>query len=183
MKATMVKGQLAAVPEDKNTLAARTAPEAAKHWHDIAIFVMAVVLVLGYFGVDYMLFDRALSLDDGKWNRAMLLHGGLEAIVFAAAGYLFGQQVNRARAENAEQQIDDAQQRAESAQTKANVAGEELATKRAQLEIAISGMTSAPANTTLELENDDKAKAAKAEAQAAYLKWLAHQIIAMDEPR
>jgi hypothetical protein len=60
------------------------------------------VLALACFGIFVNYLLKNISLDDLYWNRAIYLFGGVEAIAFSAAGYFFGKEVNRQRAENAE---------------------------------------------------------------------------------
>ena len=63
---------------------------------------VAVVVALAYIVFVGVMWDH---VDDGDadWSRRMLLFGGLEAIVFAAVGWLFGKEVNRGAVEAAEQ--------------------------------------------------------------------------------
>ncbi len=58
------------------------------------ILVAFAVLVIGMF--------QKLTAAENEWTRAIYLYTGVEAIVFAAAGFLFGREVNRQRAESAE---------------------------------------------------------------------------------
>jgi hypothetical protein len=60
------------------------------------------VLALACFGIFVIYLLYYISLNDPQWNRAIYLFGGVEAIAFSAAGYFFGREVNRQRAENAE---------------------------------------------------------------------------------
>ena len=69
----------------------------------VAVAILAVYLL----GLLIMFLTR--SANEITWARLVYLFGGLEAIAFAAAGYLFGREVNRARAENAEARADEAQ--------------------------------------------------------------------------
>jgi hypothetical protein len=80
------------------------APATATWWptaKEIGIFVVAVAALAG-FALFLMYLLQRLSASDSEWNRAIYLLGGVEAIAFAAAGYFFGKEVNRKRAENAE---------------------------------------------------------------------------------
>lgn len=71
----------------------------------VALAALAVLLLVLYQ-------DRGMSERD--WNRSTYLFAAVEAIAFAAVGWLFGKEVHREQAENAEQ-------RAETAQSAANV--------------------------------------------------------------
>lgn len=58
-------------------------------------------VLLGFAAlVVYMLGQ--LSADETTWSRALYLFAGVEAIAFAAAGYVFGREVHRTRALEAE---------------------------------------------------------------------------------
>lgn len=72
--------------------------------------VMAVVVVLFLLGITYSLLGK-LDLPDSEWTRAVYLLSGIEAVAFAGAGFLFGKEVNRARAENAEENAEEAKKR------------------------------------------------------------------------
>jgi hypothetical protein len=80
----------------------------------------ALVIITVYFAVLLFMMARQLELTDPMWDRATYLLGGFEAIAFTATGYLFGREVNRKRAEKAEERIDDAQDRAVDAEKKAS---------------------------------------------------------------
>ncbi|ADD27261.1 hypothetical protein [Meiothermus ruber] len=72
-----------------------------KSVRDWAAIALGAVVLLGFAAlVVYML--GLLTADETTWGRALYLFAGVEAIAFAAAGYLFGREVHRARAEQAE---------------------------------------------------------------------------------
>ena len=50
------------------------------------------------------------------WTRWLFLYNGIQAVAFAGAGFLFGKEVNRGRAEAAENTADQERQRADEAQ-------------------------------------------------------------------
>ncbi|WP_276167800.1 hypothetical protein [Zobellia alginiliquefaciens] len=64
-------------------------------------FVIAIALLIAYGFFIYFLIGRVDS-GDPSWSRLIYLFSGVEAIVFAAVGFLFGKEVNRQRAEKAE---------------------------------------------------------------------------------
>lgn len=64
-------------------------------------YIIAVALLVGYGFFVYYLIGRVDS-GDPAWSRLIYLFSGVEALVFAAAGFLFGKEVNRRRAEQAE---------------------------------------------------------------------------------
>jgi type II secretory pathway component PulJ len=84
--------------------------------------LVAIALLAAYLFISYRLFGAAATLSDASWERAMLLYGGFEAIVLTAVGFLFGQEVHRARAERAEEEATDNQQEAVDAVSAAKVA-------------------------------------------------------------
>lgn len=63
---------------------------------------LAIALIFA-FGAFVIYLMTHLALDDKSWTRATYLFNGVEAIVFAAAGWFFGKEIQRQRAENAEQ--------------------------------------------------------------------------------
>lgn len=83
--------------------------------------VLVAVMALIFFGIElyYMQGLIAAGVPDPQWSRAAYLFASVEAIAFAAAGFLFGREVNRQRAERAEAHSDKAQEEAGEAQTTA----------------------------------------------------------------
>jgi hypothetical protein len=66
------------------------------------IKIVAVVLIVIWLGVMWWLGFYHVKEDEVYWTRLTFLFNSLEAVVFAAAGALFGTQVQRARVEKAE---------------------------------------------------------------------------------
>ncbi|GEM84005.1 hypothetical protein [Meiothermus hypogaeus] len=66
--------------------------------------------VLGGFAVLVVYMFSLLASSETTWSRALYLFAGVEAMAFAAAGYLFGREVNRQRAESAERRASQAEQ-------------------------------------------------------------------------
>ncbi len=71
-------------------------------WIGVAVLMGFAVLVIYMFSL--------LGSSETTWNRALYLFAGVEAIAFAAAGYFFGREVNRQRAESAEWRAGQAEQ-------------------------------------------------------------------------
>jgi hypothetical protein len=69
--------------------------------------IVAIVVLVGFGGLLYYLFSISSAANETLWNRAIFLYGGVEALAFAAAGYLFGKEVHRQQAENAEKRADE----------------------------------------------------------------------------
>ena len=61
--------------------------------------IVAVVVLVGFAGLLYHLFTISSGADERLWNRSIFLYGGVEALAFAAAGFLFGKEVHRQQAE------------------------------------------------------------------------------------
>jgi hypothetical protein len=96
-------------------------------WVKLLPYVVAF-LVLGvfvYFAIRLM--GLTTEANESEWARYVYVFGGIEAIAFAAAGFLFGKEVHRAQAESAEKRATDAEGKAKESETEA-VKGRELAT-------------------------------------------------------
>lgn len=94
------------------------------------LWIAVGLLVVYLLGMLVMYFAR--SAVEVTWSRLVFLYGGLEAMAFAAAGYLFGREVNRARAETAEARADEAQAESKDARqdaAKANAEAENAVEK------------------------------------------------------
>ena len=99
----------------------------------IAVFVIALVVM-------------ALLRNDRQWDRLIYLFGGLEAVVFAAAGALFGTSVQRGNLADARKDASQARQEAETARTQSqlNVADAEKGRVLAEACRAAGQATQAP---------------------------------------
>ncbi len=65
-------------------------------------YLIAIGVLIAYGFFIHFLTGEAKA-EEPEWSRLIYLFSGVEAIVFAAAGFLFGKEVNRKRAENAEE--------------------------------------------------------------------------------
>jgi hypothetical protein len=74
----------------------------------IAAVVFLIFVIFGYF-----LVKEADTASSESWERWVYVFGAAEAIAFAAIGWLFGREVNRERAEKAEDKADEAQAKAQ----------------------------------------------------------------------
>ncbi|MCX8088981.1 MAG: hypothetical protein ACK40N_12480 [Meiothermus ruber] len=75
-----------------------TEDKPGREWATIGL---GMAVLLGFAAlVVYML--GLLTADETTWSRALYLFAGVEAIAFAAAGYVFGREVHRNRALEAE---------------------------------------------------------------------------------
>lgn len=111
--------------------------DASEGWKDLTVFAVALLALMGFaWFVKYML-GRTTSANELEWTRAIYLLSGVEAIAFAAAGYLFGKEVHRREAENAEKRARESQAQTASAQAVAS----EAQTKGRALAAAILAKT------------------------------------------
>lgn len=79
--------------------------------------LIIAIFILWYFGtaLKRMFTLTTPNITEVEWGRNVYLYGALEALAFAAAGFLFGREVNRQRAEQAEKNADSAQRKANAA--------------------------------------------------------------------
>jgi len=94
------------IMEDKttgNTMMAGQTKKNSAIGFGLVPYIIAIGIMIAYGVFIYFLIGKtdAKELD---WSRLIYLFSGVEAIVFAAAGFLFGREVNRKRAENAEEE-------------------------------------------------------------------------------
>jgi hypothetical protein len=125
--------------------------------------LLVAIIILWYFGT---IIKQMLGMTDPavigevRWGRNVYLYAGVEALAYAAAGFLFGREVNRQRAEQAEENAGRAQRESNSAQ---RVAAQSVANGRALAEgvrelerahgarSAVAGATSAPAQADISM--------------------------------
>jgi hypothetical protein len=79
---------------------------------------VAIFVLVSFGAITYVLYTMIETTNEATWHRLIFLYGGIEAIAFAAAGYLFGREVSRKHAENAEERADQKTQEAEDAKKK-----------------------------------------------------------------
>jgi hypothetical protein len=75
----------------------------------LAGVVTVAVLAVFFVGIAYMAVQAGPGTADDQWERWVYLLTGVEAVTFAAVGWLFGKEVNRQRAENAEERAKDSE--------------------------------------------------------------------------
>jgi hypothetical protein len=111
--------------------------------------IVACLIIVGY-GVFLIYMLRMVSVpEETIWMRTIYLLNGFEAIAFAAAGYLFGKEVHRQQAENAEKRADKAQDEAIDAQDSAN----EALTKGYRLTEAVKARAAAQSGQELKAKS------------------------------
>lgn len=114
------------------------------NWKDLLAPFVAVLLLVFYV-VFLLSLRQQIEAEELQWTRWIYLLSGVEAIAFAAAGYLFGKEVHRQQAENASQQAQDAQQEANDANQRATDAEKdavEAKTKGQALAVAVQAKAS-----------------------------------------
>lgn len=82
------------------------------------VYPIAVLALVGF--VCFILYMLGLkSSSELEWTRSVYLFSGVEAIAFAAAGFLFGKEVHRKRAESAEGRSEKAENEATTSRAEA----------------------------------------------------------------
>src|SRR5688572_26058001 len=84
--------------------------------------LIAVGVLVAFVGVLIYLFAVSSEADETRWNRVIALYGGVEAIAFAATGFLFGKEINRDQVQRAEKRADVKEAEAAQARTEADTA-------------------------------------------------------------
>ncbi len=95
----------------------------------------AGLLVLVALAIMIVYLLKHTDMVESEWNRAIYLLSGVESIAFAAAGYFFGREVNRKRAENAEHNAKEAEKTAQTESEKAKQAEKEVAKVKDQTQV------------------------------------------------
>jgi len=105
----------------------------------IGTFIAAIIVIVALaLFIQYLLQNA--TKEETVWQRYTYLLTGVEAVAFAAAGYLFGRDVHRGAAQQAEQRAEEAKSRANEAEQRANREGERVsrATVRADQAAAVA---------------------------------------------
>jgi hypothetical protein len=101
-------------------------------WQRRLAAMAAVVLLVGWAIVNGFLLFLAGQASDASWARLIVVLNGVEAVAFAAAGFLFGTQVNRAKAEEATARANQATDVANEASVRARDAQAKLDAAQSQ---------------------------------------------------
>jgi hypothetical protein len=116
----------------------------------VPLGVAVITLVCFGLMLIYML-SLTSSASELQWQRAVYLLSGVEAIAFAAAGFLFGKEVHRQQAEQATARADKAEEKAAAAQQNAILANRtaiEVRTRARALTAAIDAKAATYAQST-----------------------------------
>jgi hypothetical protein len=84
----------------------------------LASFITVVALI-AYGVAVWLMWGKADTAQEPEWTRLVFLLTGIEAITFAAIGWLFGREVNRVRAEKAEEKEAESRVEADAANREA----------------------------------------------------------------
>src|SRR5688572_30578070 len=116
--------------KDKASKQGKTAIEAiAKNWLALVVGLTAIVIYL----VMTKSMSNKIGLAETDWTRLVFLYNGIQALAFGAAGYLFGEKVNRERADGAEVRAEGAEAAARDDHGKAEAAKLGVATLAANI--------------------------------------------------
>ena len=116
-------------------------------------FILAVIIFIAYIIFIIYLITKTSTENDLLWTRLLYLFTGIEAIVFAALGYVFGRDINRSRAENAEKDAEKAKKDEAKAKADAEKAKKESQKEREKGIALSTAVKSASTNTRIMFEN------------------------------
>ncbi|HEY4654720.1 MAG TPA: hypothetical protein VIH22_09405 [Cyclobacteriaceae bacterium] len=107
--------------ENGQTLQAQTLPGEVVQSPKNAKFanILSVIILIAFVALIIYMMTK-LASDETYWTRALYLFGSVEAIAFAAAGYVFGRQVSREQINKAEDQAERANNNARNARQAAS---------------------------------------------------------------
>lgn len=104
---------------------------------------IGVLAILG-FGVFIIFLLKHLGDSEPQWSRMVFIFGAVEAAGLAALGFFFGKEVNRARAEKAEDRANTNAQTAQTATGQRAVAQQKLSDLNAFIEEKLARRKVAP---------------------------------------
>lgn len=84
----------------------------------LSVFIVVILILIAFALFSAVMFRSAddAAMTEIIWNRRIYIFAAAEAITFTAVGWLFGREVNRARAESAEKSAASAKKDAKEAQ-------------------------------------------------------------------
>jgi len=119
-------------------------PQPEPLWRSALAATVAVAALLVFLGFTVFLFSRT-DQSDLQWTRAVYLLSGVEAVTFAGIGWLFGREVHRAQAQQAQERAVRAEEQAATAGEKAASATAEAADHKARSQALVAGAEEAAA--------------------------------------
>lgn len=121
------------VPMATDKSAVRAVSALATSLKDLLAPFVAIVIIVGFIASIIFLLVQT-SVSDLQWARDVYLFGGIEAIAFAAAGFLFGTQVQRQHIQGADERAKQANDRAQQSDERAMSATADAAATKARAE-------------------------------------------------
>jgi len=100
--------------------------DTVKKW---AALALAAVFLLIYLALVLVTMRKTGEAAE-PWSRRLVLLGGIEALAFAGAGWLFGKEVSRQTIDQANARADDATKKEEQAQAERKQATEDATTAK-----------------------------------------------------
>jgi hypothetical protein len=107
---------------------------------ELGVFIVAVACIVG-LSVFIIYLIGQTTLAEPQWQRLVYLLNGVEAVAFGAAGYLFGKEVHRQRAETAEKEAKDAKADANHAKEVASASGQARVKAETQARALVSAIS------------------------------------------
>jgi len=124
----------------ENSNPAGPAAQPTPLWRDAIVLLIAAIALFFFGWLTITMLSKTTEQSETSWSRALYLYRGVEALAFAAAGFLFGREVQRRRADEAEGRATHAQEAALSATAR----GEALAEAIRALEAPVAPAGGAP---------------------------------------
>ncbi len=115
MKVTPPNTGAAEKNADRQQLLNGPATPADPWWKSGLAGLVTIISLVGFFIALIYLYRHTSSASSESWTRDTYLLTGLEAITFAAVGSLFGKEVHRQEAQQAQQDAKDARQQSDAA--------------------------------------------------------------------
>ncbi len=149
-----------APPGDTPPPANDAQPSRLDEFIKLGTFIIAIVFLAILFIIIFVLFGRTANSTELDWQRSVYLLTGVEAVAFAAAGYLFGRDVHRGTAAEAQKRADEAEERASEETERANrgEAQVDRATNRERQAVAVADQNTRAASVYRERFGAVKAK-------------------------
>jgi hypothetical protein len=124
-------------------------------WMDFVKYIIALVAILAFGWFVYYMLGQTKT-DEKEWTRAVYLFQGVEAIAFAAAGFMFGKEVHRERADKAEKRANEKEEGAAKGKALADLVkakAEAHPVRVSRFAAAVKGPETAPEIASLDLED------------------------------
>ena len=137
------------------------------------------IVLLAAFASFILYLIHKSNVAELRWDRLTYLFNGVEAIVFAAVGWLFGREVHRAQAASAEQRAGQERQRADQAQGQASQLSQDVIGERERGRALVQAVLTADQQPIRERRLQAMgpgATAAAAQADVGYLAELAKNL-------